>query len=146
MSQPERVVGSADLRTVPGSLQSADMNGPAGWDADTYDRALQKLQDLVLWRMAPERWDHVDRILRRMDAAMAAGDEDEMREAVRELGLSGPPRILRIGTSGEDGVSETVLERRDTLVHSLTRSSVTRSSVTRPSLTRGEADHGRRAD
>jgi len=112
-------MSSGDSQPVARSLQSAGMNGPTGWDAETIDDALEKLQDLVLWQLAPQRWDQVDRILGRMAAAMAAGDEDEMREAVADLELSGPTRILRIGSASEDGIPEPVLERRNTLVYSL---------------------------
>jgi len=95
------------------------MDRPDGWDDETVDDALDVLQDLVLWELVPERWDQVDRLLTRIGEAFAAADADEFRAAVADLELSGPVRALRIGGTNVIGIQEPVLERRNTLVHTL---------------------------
>ena len=91
------------------------------WDTETVDDALDVLQDLVLWELVPERWELVDRLLGRIGAAFVAGDADELREAVADLELSGPVRALRIGGTTVQGIPEPVLDRRNTLVHTLSQ-------------------------
>jgi hypothetical protein len=96
------------------------MNPPADWDAETVDDALDVLQDLVLWELVPERWARVDSIIDRITVALAARDAGDLRDAVADLELSGPIRALRIGSTGERGIPEPVLDRRNSLVHALT--------------------------
>jgi hypothetical protein len=96
------------------------MDLPPAWDDETAQDAVDVLRDLVLWEMTAQRWEHVAEILRRIDTALTAGDADELREAVAELELSGPVRILRIGSKTVTGIPQPVLDRRNTLVHALT--------------------------
>jgi hypothetical protein len=110
------------------------MDLPDSWDDETLHDALDVLRALVLWKMTPQRWDHVAEILRWIDAALDAGDATELRRATVELEISGPVRILRIGSKDVTGVPPPVLDRRNTLVHKLT--SETRKAP--------EDDHGRR--
>lgn len=97
------------------------METPTGWDADTVADVLGVLADLPEWRLSPQRWDQVSLILDLMDAAVARGDAEELRDAVAELALRGPTRILRIGTSSSTGAPDQVLERRNKLVHVLAK-------------------------
>jgi hypothetical protein len=91
------------------------------WDAETVQDAVDVLDDLVLWELAPQRWEQVDRILAWIDRALRARDGDDLRAAVAELELSGPVRILRIGGNQQTPVPPPVLDRRNALVHTLTR-------------------------
>lgn len=97
------------------------MDSSERWDAETVGDALDVLQDLVLWELAPERWAQVDQLVARIGVAFAAGDDDELREAVAALELSGPVRATRIGANQVSGIPEPVLDRRNTLVHELGR-------------------------
>ncbi|GIF23187.1 hypothetical protein BJ973_000457 [Actinoplanes tereljensis] len=96
------------------------MDLPGSWDYETVQDAVDVLQDLVLWEMSTQRWEHVAAILGRIDAALGARDADELRQAVAELEISGPVRILRIGGKTVTGVPQPVLDLRNTLVHKLT--------------------------
>jgi hypothetical protein len=91
------------------------------WDAETVGDALDVLQDLVLWELAPPRWAQVERILDRIATALAARDAEDLRDAIADLELSGPVRALLIGRDGMGGIPEPVLDRRNELVHALTR-------------------------
>jgi hypothetical protein len=106
------------------------MDRPEDWDAETVDDALDVLQDLVLWELAPQRWEQVGEILERITAALAARDADDLREAVADLELSGPVRALRIGSASTGGIPEPVFDRRNTLVHSLSNEQSRRSATT----------------
>ncbi|MEV7628708.1 CATRA system-associated protein [Actinoplanes sp. NPDC089786] len=97
------------------------MDNRAGLDRETVDDALDVLRDIVLWELTPQRWEQVTLILGRLADALAAGDPEELRDAVADLELSGPTRALRIGGTETGGIPEPVLERRNTLVHSLSR-------------------------
>ncbi len=110
------------------------MTPPEDWDAETVGDALDVLQEIVLWELLPERWEQVGRILDRITAALAANDVEDLRDAVADLELTGPVRALRIGGTGERGIPEPVLERRNTLVHALTEE--------RRAAPGTEADHG----
>ncbi|MGK5685120.1 CATRA system-associated protein [Actinoplanes sp. URMC 104] len=90
------------------------------WDDETVRDAVDVLQDLVLWEMSAQRWEHVEATLHRIERALADGDAAELREAVAELEVSGPVRILRIGTRTTTGIPPRTLDRRNALVHALT--------------------------
>ncbi|MFF5295257.1 CATRA system-associated protein [Paractinoplanes globisporus] len=96
------------------------MEPSESWDAETVQDAVNALQDIVLWTLTPQRWEHVAALLERIDTAYATRDAGELRNAVAELELSGPVRIMRIGSTTATGVPQPVLDRRNTLVHSLT--------------------------
>jgi hypothetical protein len=87
---------------------------------ETVQDAIDVLQDLVLWEMTAPRWEHVAEILARIEAAFVHGDADELREAVAELENSEPVRILPIGSKTVTGIPQPVLDRRNSLVHTLT--------------------------
>jgi hypothetical protein len=95
------------------------MDIPAGWDADTVADALYVLDEMPDWRLAPPRWKRVLLILDRLSGALARADAEQIRDAVADLELSGPTRIQQIGTADRTGVPDLVLERRNTLVHTL---------------------------
>jgi len=112
------------------------MERPEDLDAETVDDALDVLQDLVLWELAPRRWEQVGEILDRITAALAAHDADDLREALAHLELS-PVRALRIGSAGTTGIPQPVLDRRNTLVYRLGNEQ-SRRSATRPEGLRGD--------
>ena len=105
-------------------------------DDETVQDAVVLLQDLVLWEMSPQRWERVDELLQRINDAYAARDATELRAATAELEISGPVRILRIGSKQSTGIPPMTLERRNTLIHSLS-SPATGSSATTPEDDRG---------
>ncbi|MFF0659276.1 CATRA system-associated protein [Micromonospora tulbaghiae] len=96
------------------------MDHAESWDAETISDALDLLQDMVLWDLVPERWEHIGLLLSRLEVALATGEADEARDVVVQLELSGPVRANRIGSAEKSGIPEPILERRNTLVHSLT--------------------------
>jgi hypothetical protein len=104
------------------------MDRPELWDAESVDDALDVLQDLSSWELAPHRWEQVARILERIAAAAATHDGEDLRGAVADLELSGPVRALRIGGAGASGIPEPVLDRLNTLVHTLSQERPTGSA------------------
>ncbi|MEV6373563.1 CATRA system-associated protein [Micromonospora musae] len=118
------------------------MERPESWDAETLGDALDLLQDMVLWELVPERWEHIGLLLSRLEVALATGEGDEARDVVVELELSGPVRANRIGSAERSGIPELVLERRNMLVHSLTgerdRESGDQQDASRMGVGRGE--------
>jgi hypothetical protein len=117
MDRPE--VWNAGNRDA--GIRDAGNRDAGDWDAETVDDALDVLQDLASWELAPQRWEQVARILERIAAAAAARDAEDLRGAVADLELSGPVRALRIGGAGASGIPEPVLDRRNTLVHALSQ-------------------------
>jgi hypothetical protein len=101
------------------------MDRQHGWDDRLARDAMVVLGDLVLWEMAPPRWANVARILDRLDSALTAGDPVALREAVTDLEIAGPVRLTLIGARPVTGVSQPILELRNTLVHRLTPDSPT---------------------
>ena len=97
------------------------MRPPQDWDTETVGDALDVARDLVLWELGSEQWERVGVILDRIGAALATGDPGGFSDALVELELSAPGRIVRIGSRAGRGIPEPVLERRNTLVHALTR-------------------------
>jgi hypothetical protein len=91
----------------------------------------------VLWELTPQRWERVAEILDGIDAAATSGNAGDLRAAVAELELSGPTRAFRIGSTEVSGISPPILERRNTLVHTLGRR---RTAAQRPASTGSEAD------
>jgi hypothetical protein len=87
---------------------------------ETVQDAVDVLQDLVRWEMTAPRWEHVAELLTRIDAAFARDDAGELRAAVAELEDSEPVRIVPIGSKPATGIPQPVLDRRNTLVHTLT--------------------------
>jgi hypothetical protein len=97
------------------------MDLPEHWDAEAVQDAVDVLQDVVLWDLAPARWVNVQRAMQRMHAAIESGDVDELRDATNDMeNGGGPVRQVRIGTNMVTGVPPQILERRNELVHALT--------------------------
>ncbi|MGW4461827.1 CATRA system-associated protein [Micromonospora sp. NPDC004704] len=88
-------------------------------DAETVEDALDVLRDLVLWELTPERWARLQEILERVDEALTAGDGDSLREAITDLELNGPERIIWVGSAAVTGIQPKTLERQNELVHRL---------------------------
>lgn len=93
----------------------------SGWDAVTVADALDALAKVPAWQLSSPRWDQVGVILDRMTAALAAGDAPAVRDAVIDLELSGPLRIEPVGARPRTGMPDQVVERRDKLVHTLSK-------------------------
>lgn len=90
------------------------------WNDEAVQEAVVLLQDLVLWELSPQRWDNVERILSRIAQAMTDRDLRALHDATAELELSGPVRVLRIGSKESTGIPPMILDRRNQLIHSLT--------------------------
>ncbi|MFY1659699.1 CATRA system-associated protein [Micromonospora sp. WMMD1274] len=96
------------------------MNLEDSWDDETAQDAVDVLQDLVLWEMTAQRWEHIAEILRRIERAWDTGEAIELRDAITDLEINGPVRIMRIGSKTVTGIPKPVLDQRNTLVHKLT--------------------------
>lgn len=102
-----------DTRDTGGAVSRDDL------DAETVADALDVLADVPEWELAPARWDRVREIMDRLIAAIRAGDLTGCRDAIADLELSGPVRLLRIGSVEATGIPQPVLDLRNTLVRSL---------------------------
>lgn len=88
-------------------------------DAETVDDALDVLDDLATWKQSRHRWDDVLPILERMAAALDAGDDEALRDAIADLDLSKPIRVEKIGSGKAVEPPERVRDLQATLVHKL---------------------------
>ena len=117
-------------------------------DPETAADAVEVLRILPAWRLAPERWQRIERILEAIAEALAAGDLPGFRAATSELDLASPIRVRRIGATSEGmPAPEPILDRTNHLVHVLGGTpppSPVRRPVDAPEP-RGGEDH-RRAD
>jgi hypothetical protein len=89
-------------------------------DHELSERAVTALRELVLFHLAPPRWEQVDGLLTRLDVAVTAHDEDALGGVVAELELTRNVRILRIGSEKVTPIPQRTLDRRNELVHRLT--------------------------
>ncbi|MEV7196855.1 CATRA system-associated protein [Streptomyces sp. NPDC093510] len=97
------------------------MSGGIPIDNEAREDAVNVLQDLVEWHLAPQRWERVDSIVDSIADALARRDDEALREATAELELTGPVRITRIGTRSVIPVPERTRDRANHLVHTLGR-------------------------
>ncbi|MFI6504513.1 CATRA system-associated protein [Nonomuraea typhae] len=84
---------------------------------DVRDDALDLLAEVLVWRLAGDRWRAVERALDGL--AAAGGDTDAFREVLHDLELAGPARAVRIEDVAVLPVPEPVRERINQLVHTL---------------------------
>lgn len=87
-------------------------------DEDRAD-ALDILGDVLVWRLAPSRWDQVLAVIGTLAAAVSAGDPAAFRQAGADLELLAPPRITRIGGTSKVPPPEDVRDRTNQLIHTL---------------------------
>jgi hypothetical protein len=83
--------------------------------------ALNLLEDLSNWELAPPRWEEVRKIL---DIALQAADDGDLpalERAMIDLESSGPVMITRIGTTPSVPPPSSVRERVNRLKHTLSR-------------------------
>lgn len=105
--------------------QAADQTPPnRPIDRETVTGALELLEDLSVWELAPQRRESVLGIsvlgiLDRIAEACQEGDLSRLRRAIAELELSGLVRALRIGTTTPTKAPQPVLDRCTTLLHEL---------------------------
>lgn len=97
------------------------MSGGVPIDDEARNDAVDVLQDLIEWELAPQRWERVASIVGSLADALAQGDGDALREATAELELTGPVRITRIGAKSLVPVPEQTRDRANHLVHALGR-------------------------
>lgn len=85
----------------------------------TPEEALETLGDVLMWQLAPARWEAVQTAIAAVEAAHAAGDAIALRRATVELELLAPIRITRIGDEPTVPAPERIRERTNQLIHSL---------------------------
>lgn len=88
-------------------------------DEDRRD-ALDVLGDALLWQLAAARWRQVDDAVRAMAKALARDDEEAFRRAVSDLEMAGPVRGVGAEQPAADPETESVRERINEMVHTLT--------------------------
>lgn len=81
--------------------------------------ALALLRDAQRWRLTGERWRGVERRLDTMAAALAGGEFAVFAEAINDLEADGPVRATRIEDVSPKPAPESVRERINELIHSL---------------------------
>jgi hypothetical protein len=82
--------------------------------------ARDALDYMAEWEMTTELWEQVAEVLRRIEKAFANDDRRALRDAVADLELCNPSRVVPIGAKPPTGIPQPLLERRNTLVHRLT--------------------------
>ncbi|WP_107655633.1 CATRA system-associated protein [Nocardia suismassiliense] len=98
---------------------SAATPGVPPLDDETRDDILDVLSDLAEWRLPPPRGAYVAQAVDALTEAVANGDALAVREAIDEVELMGPVRATRIGTSDRSSAPSRVMDRVNTLVHTL---------------------------
>jgi len=88
-------------------------------DREAIEELLDVLDDVQQWKLAPSRWERVDHILDTIVGAVAATDLATLLNAITELELAGPVRVLRIGAGEVVSIPESVRDRVNHLVHTL---------------------------
>jgi CATRA-Associated Small Protein len=86
------------------------------------DDAADVLSDALEWTLTPARWQGVQDVVARLEAALAAGDRDALRAAVCDLELLGPVRgaSARSAPQREPGPTPGPLrERINELIHQI---------------------------
>lgn len=83
------------------------------------EEALEALGDVLMWQLAPARWETVRTAIEAVEVAHAAGDAAALRRATIELELLAPIRITRIGSEPTVAAPERIRERTNQLIHSL---------------------------
>lgn len=91
------------------------------FDDELRSDLLDVLDDVPVWRLAPERWQQVNELLRVIADALVSEDVGMLRDATGELELAGPVRITRIGSTPAETEPppQEVQERVNHLKHSL---------------------------
>lgn len=101
--------------TIPGQSGS----GLPALDPEAAEDLLDVLDDLLVWRLAPDRWERVGHILDTIASAVAAADVQKLIEAVTELELASPVRAHRIGHGDVVPVPQPLRDRANQLVHTV---------------------------
>jgi hypothetical protein len=92
---------------------------PSQLDPEAVVLALNRLNQLLLWRLAPGQWHPVEPIIDTMAGAVAAGDSDALRAGTADLEMVSPLRVTRIGSGPEVPAPERIRDRANHLVHLL---------------------------
>jgi hypothetical protein len=83
------------------------------------EEALDLLKEVLVWRLADDRWRAVCRALDDLAVALAGNEADAFREVLYDLELAGPIRAVRIEDTSVLPAPEPVRERINQLVHTL---------------------------
>ncbi|GAA2592308.1 hypothetical protein GCM10010435_83810 [Winogradskya consettensis] len=90
-----------------------------GMEPGVRERALQVLQDALLWDLTVTQWTEVGYGLRRLRRACDAGDDRRQRDAVADLEVAGPHRVSGLEDAGRLPAPREVRERINELIHTL---------------------------
>lgn len=95
--------------------------GPVGFSDEDIDNALDVLEDIAQWRLLPDKWVEVDRLVGLARSALAAGNRDGFLHATAGLELLSPVRITRVGATPTTPAPAPIRERANMLIHDLSR-------------------------
>ena len=91
----------------------------SGEGANVRAEALDVVLDALQWHLVHARWDLVQQVLKAMNAALAAGDQEALAAATADLELAGPLRITMIGATPVVPPTPPVRDLLNHLVHAL---------------------------
>lgn len=86
---------------------------------DIEDDVFDLLREVLIWRLAGDRWRAVDRALDGLAAALAKNEADAFQDGLHALELAGPARAVRIEDVSVLPAPESVRERINQLIHTL---------------------------
>lgn len=99
---------------------------------------VEVLQDVLEWRLAAARWPQVEQVLAVLRAALADGDTDLVVQALTDLELCGPVRVVRrLGAQPATGTPDPLREIVVEMIHSLSHRN---SRTSRPAEQGGRDD------
>lgn len=88
-------------------------------EAEIRHEAATVLENVLRWELAQTRWDRLAETVDIAVTAEAAGDLNALRQATIQLELSGPVRVIRIGSPSTMPPPRPLRERVADLIHSL---------------------------
>ena len=83
------------------------------------ERALQVLEDALVWDLTAAQWIEVGHALRRLRRAYDASDDRRQRDAVADLEVAGPHRVSGLGDTARLPAPRELRERINELIHAL---------------------------
>ncbi|MEV6843931.1 CATRA system-associated protein [Actinoplanes sp. NPDC051411] len=90
-------------------------------DEEAVADALEILDEIQVWRLAPRRWDQVSELLDQMASTIDRRDATAVLSAVADLQRNGPTRVQRIGVGAIAGIPESITDRCNALTRALVR-------------------------
>jgi hypothetical protein len=88
-------------------------------DEATRSDAHAMLNEVARWRVSPDKWEYVAKLVDALAVGVSGNDADAVRNAVDDLDLVSPLRIPGISKSAKDLPPEKLRERVNRLIHTL---------------------------